>query len=95
MDLELKETDIWGLYESHLLFMNRKGYFAKTDRNFRFFNGDQWEGVVLKKTEPIQVNFIKPIVKYKVGVVTSTDYALIYNSENYDNEEFREVAKKG
>lgn len=94
MDLELKETDIWGLYESHLLFMNRKGYFAKTDRNFRFFNGDQWEGVVLKKTEPIQVNFIKPIVKYKVGVVTSTDYALIYNSENYDNEEFREVAKK-
>lgn len=94
MDLELKETDIWGLYESHLMFMNRKGYFVKTDRNFRFFNGDQWEGVVLKKTEPIQVNFIKPIVKYKVGVVTSTDYALIYNSENYDNEEFREVAKK-
>lgn len=94
MDLELKETDIWGLYESHLLFMNRKGYFAKTDRNFRFFNGDQWEGVVLKKTEPIQINFIKPIVKYKVGVVTSTDYALIYNSENYDNKEFREVAKK-
>lgn len=94
MDLELKETDIWGLYESHLLFMNRKGYFAKTDRNFRFFNGDQWEGVVLKKTEPIQVNFIKPIVKYKVAVVTSTDYALIYNSENYDNKEFREVAKK-
>jgi hypothetical protein len=94
MDLELKETDIWGLYETHLLFMNRKGYFTKTDRNFRFFNGDQWEGVVLKKTEPIQVNFIKPIVKYKVGVVTSTDYALIYNSENYDNEEFRDVAKK-
>lgn len=94
MDLELKETNIWGLYESHLIFMNRKGYFAKTDRNFRFFNGDQWEGVVLKKTEPIQVNFIKPIVKYKVGVVTSTDYALIYNSENYDNEEFRDIAKK-
>lgn len=94
MDLELKETSIWGLYESHLIFMNRKGYFAKTDRNFRFFNGDQWDGVVLKKTEPIQVNFIKPIVKYKVGVVTSTDYALIYNSENYDNEEFRDVAKK-
>lgn len=94
MDLELKETDIWGLYEAHLLFMNRKGYFAKTDRNFRFFNGDQWEGVVLRKTEPIQVNFIKPIVKYKVAVVTSTDYALIYNSENYDNKEFREVAKK-
>ena len=94
MDLELKETDIWGLYESHLIFMNRKGYFAKTDRNFRFFNGDQWEGVVLKKTDPIQVNFIKPIVKYKVGVVTSTDYALIYNSENYDNEEFRDIAKK-
>lgn len=94
MDLEqLIETDIWQLYEKHTNFMRKKNYYASTDRNFRFFNGNQWEGVVLKKAEPVQINFIKPIVKYKVGVVTSTDYAIIYNSENFDSKEFRQVAK--
>ena len=94
MDLEqLIETDIWQLYEKHTNFMRKKNYYASTDRNFRFFNGNQWEGVVLKKAEPVQINFIKPIVRYKVGVVTSTDYAIIYNSENFDSKEFRQVAK--
>lgn len=94
MTQELTETNIWQKYQKHFDFMRSKGYFQNTDRNFRFFNGDQWNGVILKNTEPVQINFIKPIVKYKVGVVTSTDYAIIYSSENYDNEEFREVSKR-
>lgn len=95
MDMQqLIETDIWQLYEKHVSFMKSKGYYANSDRNNRFFNGNQWAGVVLKNTDPVQVNFIKPIVRYKVGVVTSTDYALIYNSDNYDSKEFRQMAKK-
>lgn len=94
MEQELIETDIWYLYEKHLNFLRSKNYFATTDRNFRFFNGNQWGGVILKNTDPVQINFIKPIVKYKVGVVTSTDYSIIYSSENFDNEVFRQVAKR-
>lgn len=94
MEHDLIETDIWHLYEKHLNFMRSKNYFANTDKNFRFFNGNQWGGVVLKNTDPVQINFIKPIVKYKVGVVTSTDYSIIYSSENFDSQEFREVAKR-
>jgi len=91
---DLVETDIWYLYEKHLNFMRSKGYFSGTDKNFRFFNGNQWGGVILKNTDPVQINFIKPIVKYKVGVVTSTDYSIIYSSENFDNEVFRQIAKR-
>ncbi len=95
MDLkELIETDNWQLYEKHVMYMRRKGYYSSTDRNFRFFNGNQWEGVILKNTDPASINFIKPIVNYKVGVVTSTDYAIIYNADNYDSYEFRQEAKK-
>lgn len=94
MERDLIETDIWYLYEKHLNFMRSKGYFNSTDKNFRFFNGDQWEGVILKNADPVQINFIKPIVKYKVGVVTSTDYSIIYSSENFDNEVFRQIAKR-
>lgn len=94
MEQDLIETDLWYLYEKHLNFMRSKGYFNSTDKNFRFFNGNQWGGVILKNTDPVQINFIKPIVKYKVGVVTSTDYSIIYSSDNFDNEVFRQVAKR-
>ena len=77
---QLVETDIWQLYEKHAMYMRNKGYYTSTDRNFRFFNGNQWDNAIVdKNVELISINYIKPIVKYKVGVVTSTNYAIIYN----------------
>ena len=99
MDIEdlktLIETDIWQLYEKHAMYMRNKGYYSATDKNFSFFNGDQWgQAIVGKNVELIQINYIKPIVKYKVGVVTSTNYAIIYNSDNFESQEFRTEAKR-
>lgn len=75
--------------------MRNKGYYSATDRNFRFFNGNQWDNAIVgKNVELIQINYIKPIVKYKVGVVTSTNYAIIYNSDNFESQEFRTEAKR-
>ena len=95
-DLEtLVETDRWQLYEKHAMYMRNKGYYSATDRNFRFFNGNQWDNAIVgKNVELIQINYIKPIVKYKVGVVTSTNYAIIYNSDNFESQEFRMEAKR-
>lgn len=91
----LVETDIWQLYEKHAMYMRNKGYYSATDRNFRFFNGNQWDNAIVgKNVELIQINYIKPIVKYKVGVVTSTNYAIIYNSDNFESQEFRTEAKR-
>lgn len=91
---KLVETDVWQLYEKHAMFMRNKGYYASTDRNFRFFKGNQWDNAIVdKNVELISINYIKPIVKYKVGVVTTTNYAIIYNSDNY-SQEFRDVAKR-
>lgn len=91
----LIKTDIWQLYEKHAMYMRNKGYYSATDRNFRFFNGNQWDNAIVgKNVELIQINYIKPIVKYKVGVVTSTNYAIIYSSNNFESQEFRSEAKK-
>ena len=91
----LTETDIWNLYEKHAMYMRNKGYYASTDMNFRFFNKNQWDNAIVdKNVELIQINYIKPIVKYKVGVVTSTNYAIIYNTDNFESQDFREIAKK-
>lgn len=95
MDLEeLKETEIWTLYEKGRDYCRTINMFDDTDKNYRFYNGDQWAGVKLKGVEPVQLNFIKPIVRYKVGVIHSNLYAVNYSSQNFENKEFRKNAER-
>ena len=44
--------------------------------------------------EPVQLNFIKPIVKYKVGTINSNLWSPNFSSENFENKEFRQVAER-
>jgi hypothetical protein len=95
MDLkEIKETPIWRLYEKGRNFHRSTNVYADTDRNYRMYNGNQWEGVKLGGVEPVQKNFIKPIVKYKVSVIHDNLYAIVYSSQNYENREFRKAAER-
>ncbi len=90
MDLqEIKETPIWTLYEKGRNYHRRTGIYVDTDRNYNFYNGNQWAGAKLGDVEPVQKNFIKPIVKYKVSVIHDNLYAINYSSENYENQEFQ------
>ena len=86
---DIKETSIWELYEKGRNYHRQMGIYADTDRNYRFYNGNQWEGAKLGDVEPVQKNFIKPIVKYKVSVIHDNLYAINYSSQNYENREFQ------
>ena len=95
MDLrEIKETPIWGLYEKGRNYHRRVGIYVDTDRNYRMYNGNQWEGAKLGEVEPVQKNFIKPIVKYKIAVIHDNLYAINYSSQNYESIEFQRLASK-
>lgn len=90
MDLqEIRETPIWGLYEKGRNYHRRVGIYTDTDRNYRFYNGNQWEGAKLGDVEPVQKNFIKSIVKYKVAVIHDNLYGIVYSSQNFENREFQ------
>ena len=90
MDLrEIQETPIWSLYEKGRNYHRQTGIYVDTDRNYRMYNGNQWEGAKLGDVEPVQKNFIKPIVKYKVSVIHDNLYAIVYSSQNYENREFQ------
>lgn len=91
---ELVQTSVWQDYEKGRNYHRRTNIYTDTDRNYRFFNGDQWEGAKLGEVEPIQKNFIKPIVKYKVAVVHDNLYAINFSSENFENNEFIKTADK-
>ena len=95
MDIrEIQETPIWTLYEKGRNYHRQVGIYVDTDRNYRMYNGNQWEGAKLGEVEPVQKNFIKPIVKYKVSVIHDNLYAIVYSSQNYENREFQQQSGK-
>lgn len=95
MDLnEIKQTEIWELFEKGRNYHRRIGIYTDTDRNYRFYNGNQWEGAKLGDIEPVQKNFIKPIVKYKVSVIHDNLYSVVYSSQNFENRAFQKEASR-
>lgn len=91
---EIKQTEIWDLYEKGRNYHRQTGIYVDTDRNYRFYNGDQWHGAKLGDVEPVQKNFIKSIVKYKCAVIHDNLYAINYSSLNFENREFRKAAER-
>lgn len=95
MDIkELKATDTWELYERGRNFMRMKNIFSDTDKNYRFYNGNQWEGAKIEGIEQAQFNFIETIVDHKVSTINANLWGINYSSENYENREFRRTAEK-
>jgi len=88
----IKETDTWSLYERAVNYCSMIGMFNDTDLNYRMYNGDQWQGLKIKGIEKIQYNFIKPIVKYKTGIILSNLYAINFSSENLEFDETMNTA---
>lgn len=91
---ELEKTDVWQLYEKGRNYNRQKKLYSDTDINYRMYNGNQWAGLKIKGIEPVQLNIIKPIVKYKVGVINNNLFLPVYSADNFDNNEFKEIAKK-
>lgn len=91
---DILETSVWGLYQKGQDYHRMTGIYTDTDKNYRMYNGDQWGGAKLGEIEPVQKNFIKPIVKYKQAVIHSNLYAIKFESQNYEDKLFRKNAER-
>lgn len=91
---DIKQTPIWTLYEKGRNYHRMTGIYTDTDRNYRMYNGNQWDKAKLGDVEPVQKNFIKPIVKYKCSVIHDNLFAIIYSSQNFENSEFSKQAER-
>lgn len=94
MDLEeIKETEIWQMYNKGLGYLRNNHVFRDTDLNYRMYSGNQWEGAKIEGIEQAQYNFIETIVNYKVSTINQNLWAINFSSDNFESREFRKNAE--
>ena len=88
--------DIWQQYQNGLDYLNRFDYFKRTEDSFRFFNGEQWDGVATADSALPSYNILKPIVEHKLSIVAKNTMTINYSSTNYNSNYayFSSICKK-
>lgn len=86
-EIEHIETEEWKLYEKGKNYNISMGLYRDTEDNYNFYHGNQWRGAKLGNIQPITLNIIRPTVKYKVGVLNSNSYQIVFNPNIYENYE--------
>lgn len=84
-EMENFKTEEWKLYEKGKNYNQTMGIYKDTEDNYDFYHGKQWKGAKLGNIQPITLNIIRPTVKYKVGVLNSNSYQIVFNPNIYEN----------
>ena len=88
---DIKESDLWQLYDKGVNYNRTQQLYDTTDKCFRFYNGDQWNGLKTGGIEPVCYPIVEPIVNYKVSTINQNEWAIHFSSENFDNLDNREI----
>lgn len=81
----------WKRYNACADYKNSQGYYSTIDENYRYYQGDQW-GNVESNGLPLPVfNLIKPVIRYKISIITQNDTSILYTTENTQDGEFEEL----
>jgi hypothetical protein len=83
-DYDENVTDVWRDYDKGKMYNRTHNLYEDTEKNYNFYHGNQWEGAKLGDIQPIVFNIIKPIVKYKLGVITQNHYEIVFNPNSYN-----------
>lgn len=92
-------SQAWSLYERGKNYNRMQRLYEEGMDNYDFYHGRQWEKLERpdKKsrayTEPVVLNVVKPIVKYKVNIVNNNSYQIIFNPNVYNTREELEMLK--
>lgn len=96
---EVKTTNTWNLYEINKNYNRLQNMYSEGEENYNYFHGRQWEGLKKPKSsnEPIVLNIVKPIIKYKTNIVNQNSYQIVFNPNTYETyeelEQLRSVTK--
>ncbi len=89
-------TKIWQRYQKCKDYLDKKSLIKKTNENWNFYIGNQWEGMESGGEKLPVLNFIEPVIKYKVGVVSQNMMTAVYSdlNSNKDTQKICEILNK-
>lgn len=91
---DVEKTDVWLEYERGKNYNSTKNLYDNYDKFFKFFHGKQWEGLKSGNVQPIVLPIIKPTVKYKVGVLKTYEYQIVFNPNTWENTQQAQYLEK-
>lgn len=77
-------TTVWHDFEKGRMYNRTKNLYIQTEQNYDFYYGNQARYLNIGKETPVTINIIKSIVKFKLGVVNSNAYVIVYNPNFYN-----------
>ena len=86
---DVRKTDLFTLYEMGKNYNRMHNLYEDGKDNWDYYHGRQWEGLEKPSmkskayTEPVVLNIIKPIVKYKTNIVNQNSYQIVFNPNTY------------
>lgn len=87
-------TDVFRDYQRGKNYNNTLNLYNKTQKSYDFYHGNQWENADTGNIQPITLNVIKGIVKFKVGVVKTNHYQIVFNPNTWENlDEYNKLEK--
>lgn len=85
-------TFVWEKYRRGVEHHNRLNLYANTEKAFRFFEGDQWNGVSNSDELPTY-NFIAPTVEYKSAMVSMQNMQIVYTAQTTIDDEIQQICE--
>lgn len=64
-------------------YLQRYDYYTRAEESYRFYNGDQWDGLKFAGEKPPALNILAPIVDYKVATVAQNGMSINYSTLNF------------
>lgn len=89
-------TSVWHDFDKGRMYNRNKKLYTDTERNYDYYYGNQARYLNIGNETPVILNIIKSIVKYKLGVVNSNAYEIVFNPNmgaTEDRETLEELCK--
>ncbi|MEG1394088.1 MAG: hypothetical protein RSC60_07430 [Christensenellaceae bacterium] len=83
--METESTQIFKQFEQGKDYINSLNMITKSDDAFRFYEGDHWRGLKSGDEKMPIIEIIRPVVDYKVAIVTQNMLQIFYSSMNFEN----------
>ncbi len=74
---------VWRQYQRGKDYLHKYDYYHSIEEAYRYYKGDQWNGLKLSGEKPPALNILAPIVDYKVATVANNGMSINYSTMNY------------